>query len=110
MPQGEGNEDELPIPPWDSIEPYLEERRETMVENQKCDVDDLLCQITALSHLKGLKSVLGGEKYQAEFPELQGLDEKISGREATLRETLGRCGLDQTVEPELISEPTEEVE
>lgn len=65
-----------------------------------CDVDDLLCQMSALLHLKGLKSVLGDEKYRLEFPELQSLDEKISSRETTLRETLGKCGLPALDEPE----------
>ena len=57
----------------------------------ECNVDDILCQFTALSHLKGLKSVLGDEKYRVEFPELQSLDEKIASREVDLRESLGRC-------------------
>ena len=66
-----------------------------------CDVNDILCQLTALSHLKGLKSVLGEEKYRAEFPELQSLDEKITSRESSLRETLGRC-VDHPVEPDIV--------
>ena len=76
----------------------------------ECNVDDLLCQMTALSHLKGLKSVLGEERYQLEFPELQSLDEKITSREASLRDTLGRCGLEPVAESEIISESTETVE
>lgn len=62
-----------------------------MSEETECNVDDVLCQMMALSHLKGLKSVLGEEKYRAEFPELQSLDEKIASRETILRETLNRC-------------------
>ncbi len=58
----------------------------------ECDVEDILCKMTALSHLKGLKSVLGEERYRLEFPELQSLDDKISSREASLKDTLGRCG------------------
>jgi len=65
-----------------------------------CDVDDLLCQMTALSHLKGLKNVLGDEKYQTEFPELQSLDAKITSRESELREALGKCGLSPMEAPE----------
>ena len=72
----------------------------------ECNVEDIMCQMTALSHLKGLKSVLGDEKYREEFPELQSLDEKIANREASLRETLGKC-VDQSVEPELKLEPIE---
>lgn len=56
-----------------------------------CDTEDLMCQMTALSHLKGLKDVLGGERYREEFPELQGLDDKIASREASLRTTLEGC-------------------
>lgn len=90
----------------DSIEPYLEERRLNMPEDSEkvCDVDDILCQMTALAHLKGLKSALGEEKYRTDFPELQGLDEKISIREFTLREALGRCGLPSLEETEEITE------
>ena len=76
----------------------------------ECNVEDLMCQMLALSHLKGLKIVLGEEKYQLEFPELQSLDEKITSREASLRDTLGRCGLVQPVESELTPESIEEVE
>ena len=64
----------------------------------ECNVDDILCRMMVLSHLKGLKSVLGDEKYRAEFPELQSLDEKIVSHEANLRETLGNCGLEQIAE------------
>jgi len=74
----------------------------------ECNVDDILCQLTALSHLKGLKSVLGEEKYRAEFPELQNLDEKITSREVSLRDTLGKCGLEPVVEVEELNQ-TEEV-
>ena len=76
----------------------------------ECNIDDLFCQMTALSHLKGLKSVLGEEKYRLEFPELQSLDEKITAREVSLRETLEKCKPDPIVESEIISEPTIEVE
>jgi len=57
----------------------------------ECNVEDILCQMTVLGHLKGLQSVLGEERYRADFPELQGLSEKISSREVSLRETLGKC-------------------
>jgi len=57
----------------------------------ECDVDDLICQMTALAHLKGLKSVLGNERYLEEFPELSSLDEKIAARDASFKETMARC-------------------
>ena len=76
----------------------------------ECDVDDMLCQMVALSHLKGLKSVLGEEKYRLEFPELQSLDEKITSREASLRDTLGRCGIPAEETIRVVSEINEEVE
>ena len=59
----------------------------------ECDTDDLMCQMLVLSHLNGLRSALGEERYKADFPELQGLDARIKSQESTLRETLGRCGL-----------------
>lgn len=59
--------------------------------NSGCDVDDLFCRMTALAHLKGLKSALGDEKYREEFPELQSLDEKITSREVSLREAMEEC-------------------
>lgn len=70
----------------------------------ECNVEDIFCQMTVLSHLKGLKSVLSEEKYRQEFPELQGLDEKITAREASLRDTLEKCGPEPIVESETISE------
>ncbi len=74
----------------------------------ECNVDDILCQSMALAHLKGLKNVLGEERYREEFPELQSLDEKITSREASLRETLGRCKLGSVTGAEELN-PSEEV-
>jgi len=68
-------------------------------ETTPCDVDDIICQVNALSHLKGLKTVLGNDRYRSEFPELQGLEEKIASREVSLKESLGRCGI--KISPEL---------
>ena len=56
-----------------------------------CDPEDILCKMTALAHLKGLKTALGADKYLEEFPELQGLDEKLVSREAALKVTLAEC-------------------
>lgn len=82
----------------------------TQEAEKRCDIDDMLCQMVALSHLKGLKNVLGEERYRTEFPELQSLDEKITSREASLRDTLGKCGLEPVVEAEVTLKPTEEEE
>jgi len=68
-------------------------------EKPRCDIDDLLCQMQVLSHLKGMKSILGEEKFKGNFPELEGLDEKlvdrIGSQETTLREALENCGLSE---------------
>jgi hypothetical protein len=72
-----------------------------------CDVDDVLCQMVALSHLKGLRDTLGDDRYRTEFPELEGLGQKIASREEALRETLGRCGM---AEPAEITETDEQEE
>lgn len=71
---------------------------------RRCDVDDILCQLEVLTHLKGLQGALGEERYRADFPELQGLDEKVRSQEATLREALGRCGLPSLDETKEIKE------
>lgn len=63
----------------------------------ECNIDDLMCQMQALGHLKSLKEILGEEKFQSSFPELEGvaetLSEKIQNEETSLKETLERCGL-----------------
>ena len=64
---------------------------------KECDIDDILCQMQALTHLKGLQSALGEEKFRESFPELEGLGEKltdkIKNQETSLREALERCKL-----------------
>lgn len=79
-----------------------------MSENPKakpCDIDDIVCQMQALSHLKGLQNVLGDERFRARFPELEGLDERVAERikeqDSILREALNGCGLNSISEPEL---------
>ena len=70
-----------------------------MVEEpeRKCDPDDIVCQMRILSNLKGLQSALGDEAFKSRFPELEGLDEKlttrISEQDISLKEAMGRCGL-----------------
>jgi hypothetical protein len=71
-----------------------------MEDNLPCDPEDIMCRAEALAHLKGLQAALGGDKFKAEFPELEGLDEKIQARDTALRETLSKCLLPQPVENE----------
>lgn len=79
-------------------------------EKPKCDLDDLVCQMQVLGHLKGIKTVLGEEKYKAGFSEFEGLDTvltvKISAQETTLKKALEKCGLSEveeiTVKPERV--------
>lgn len=71
--------------------------------DRPCDADDLLCQSAALAHLKGLRGALGGDRFKEEFPELQGIDEKIAIRETRLRADLAQCM--KTNEAPLSDEP-----
>lgn len=81
---------------------------ENEISGSECDIDDILCQIVALTHLKGLKDALGEEKFRTEFPEFeelsQKLPERIASRETSIREALKRCGLPpvEETEPETI--------
>ena len=63
----------------------------------ECNIDDIICQIQVLSHLKGIQNLVGDEKFSTGFPEFEGLDmvltEKIRTGEASLNETLKGCGL-----------------
>lgn len=80
----------------------------TEEEKTKCDIDDILCQVQVLGHLKGLESVLGDEKFRARFPEFEGLSQKvtdsISTQDESLKEALERCGL--PVPEEIVVEET----
>lgn len=71
-------------------------------EKPKCDIDDLLCQMQVLSHLKGMKGILGEEQFSSKFPELEELSEKVTERiqsqETTLKEALEKCGLSEIEE------------
>jgi len=77
-----------------------------MTEEQKpkCDIDDIMCQMEVLGHLRGMKSVLGDERFKSSFPELEGLSDtiadKIGGQESTLKEALEKCGLPGLTETE----------
>jgi len=63
-----------------------------------------------LSHLRGIQSAITDGKFQEEFPEFTGLDEKIlssiSRQEIDLNQALKSCGLSGVDEIE--SEPEEE--
>ncbi len=70
-----------------------------MTEEQKpkCDIDDLMCQMQALSHLDGLENLLGTEKFQARYPEFKGLGdvvkERMSEQRTTIKELMDKCGM-----------------
>lgn len=101
-------EEEQVLPPQfsDSIEPYWQERRLKMAEatERQCNVDDLMCQMGVLSHLRGMQEILGDERFKTEFPEFERLDnavsEKIKAQETSLRDALERCGLPTMAETE----------
>jgi len=80
----------------------------------KCDIDDLICQMQVLGHLKGMQGVLGEEKFRISFPELEGLSEKvadrISSQEISLKEALEKCGLPTPEETTPIEETIVEEE
>jgi len=63
----------------------------------KCDIDDILCQIEVLGHLRGMKKLLGQEEFTNKFPKFKGLadtlSENITSQSATLKEALEGCGL-----------------
>ena len=65
-----------------------------MVE-EGCDVDDVLCQLETLRHLRGLRQEIGKESFQNRFPEFVGLEDKITdeitSQEGSLNEVLERC-------------------
>jgi hypothetical protein len=65
--------------------------------DKQCDVDDLLCQVQVLGHLRGIKGLLGDEQFAQKFPEFDGLSDKLKNRvaqqEITVTEAMERCGL-----------------
>ena len=74
-----------------------------------CDVDDVVCQIEVLAHLRGLQKGLGNEQFLEKFPELAGLEErltpKIVEQEEALKQSLEDCGESQFAPDE--AEPPE---
>jgi hypothetical protein len=64
-------------------------------DKPKCNVDDILCQLGILSHLRGMQTNLGSEEFKSKFPEFAGWDETILKtikiQEADLSEALKNC-------------------
>jgi len=80
--------------------------------SENCNVEDILCQIEALKALRTLQSSLGNETFSEEWPELVGLDDKLSDRIATtkgdLKSALAQCGNVDLAEIDLGNEPSPE--
>jgi hypothetical protein len=77
----------------------------------ECNVDDILCQLRTLENLRQLRDNIGSESFRSKFPELVELEPKLTAEiektDATLKETINRCGnLNVDEIPEL--EPIEE--
>lgn len=62
----------------------------------ECNVDDILCQIEVLRSLKTLRQNMSAESFRNQFPELEGISEKltenINASRANLQEALIKCG------------------
>lgn len=71
---------------------------------EPCDVDDILCQLETLRHLRGLQHEMGKEAFAHRFPEFIGLDARLSdeilSQEGSLDEALKRCQLSRPEETE----------
>ena len=71
-------------------------------QRPKCDVDDIVCQLGMLSHLRGMQASLGSEDFKSKFPEFEGWDQKIvdtiQRQEVNLSEALKNCSLSSAVE------------
>ena len=63
----------------------------------ECDPADIVCQLQVLEHLKGLKGILTEDRFKNSYPELVGLEERISDRikerGSSINEALNRCSL-----------------
>jgi len=72
---------------------------------ERCNVDDILCQIEALRSMRGLQTALGNETFASEFPELVGMDgklsEKIASTRGDLRTALAKCGNEDLTDIEI---------
>lgn len=60
-----------------------------------CDMDDVLCQLETLRHLRGLQREMGKEVFINRFPEFAELGNRISDeitiQEDSLTKALRRC-------------------
>ena len=67
------------------------------LENGGCDVEDVLCQLETLRHLRGLQREVGRDVFQARFPDFSKIGDRltreISNQEESLVEALKRCQL-----------------
>lgn len=73
-----------------------EKERDSLPETPECNVDDILCEVEVLRHLRGLKKNLGETTFRERFPELKEaagkIIEEIKLHRGTLREALEKCG------------------
>ena len=80
-------------------------------QTPKCDVDDIVCQLGVLSHLRGMQSAFGDEEFKRKFPEFEGWDQKIVDtirrQEVDLSEALKGCGLSSAEELDTIAHPAQ---
>jgi len=64
-------------------------------EKEPCNVEDVLCQMETLRHLRGLQKELGSEQFENRFPDLRGLSDRITDEllkeEGSLADALERC-------------------
>ena len=64
--------------------------------SEECNVDDILCQVGVLQNLRGLQAGMGNEAFLNEFPELQGLDSKLTAKiessTESLKTAVAKCG------------------
>lgn len=80
---------------------------------EPCDVDDILCQLETLRHLRGLQQEMGKEVFISRFPEFAELGNRLADeiitQEGSLEEALRRCQVNrEEVAEEWHPEPEEE--
>lgn len=79
----------------------------------RCDVDDLLCQMRLMSHLEGLQSIMGTDKFKEQYPDFAELQNTVTGRlekqKENIRTSMEKCGLPipQELEEEVQEETSE---
>ena len=61
----------------------------------ECNVDDIICQLEVLKNLRELQKGLGTDWFRNKFPELEGVDTKLSEsiteQNETIRQAMERC-------------------